>query len=192
MQLEFNKDGHVYQLDGRVVPSVTQVLAPLVDFSMVRPEVLEAARAFGNHVHQACHLDDQEALDWSELDPALVPYVTAWRAFLRDTGAVVIASEQPIAHATLGYAGTPDRVLMMKREIVVPDLKATSVVPRSVGPQTSGYAKAYQSQHGGREPGRLCVQLKADGTYSSHRRREPTDWSVFLSCLNVWRFLNAT
>lgn len=192
MQLEFEKASHVYRLDGRVVPSVTQILQPLNDFSMVNPGVLEAAREFGNHVHQACHLDDMEMLDWSELDPALVPYVTAWRAFLTDSGAVVIASEQPLAHSTLGYAGTPDRVLSWKKSIVIPDLKATALVPRSVGPQTAGYAAAYKSQHGGREPERLCVQLRANGTYSSHRRREPTDWSVFLSCLNVWRFINAT
>lgn len=190
MQLDFEKSAHVYRLDGRVVPSVTEILKPLENFSMVPPAVLEAARIFGGHVHEACHLDDVEQLEWDTLDTALVPYVLAWRKFLKDTGAIVIASEQPIAHATLGYAGTPDRLLSWGKRLVLPDLKSTSVVPRTVGPQTAGYAAAYQSQHGGREPERLCVQLKPDGTYSSHRRRESTDWSVFLSCLNIWRFLN--
>lgn len=192
MQLDFEKAGHVYRLDGRVVPSVTEILRPLENFTMVPPAVLEAARIFGGHVHEACHLDDIEALEWDSLDPALVPYVLGWRKFLKDTGAVVIASEQPIAHATLGYAGTPDRLLSWGKRLVLPDIKSTTVVPRTVGPQTAGYAAAYQSQYGGREPERLCVQLKPDGTYSSHRRRESTDWSVFLSCLNVWRFLNAS
>lgn len=191
MQLDFEKASHVYRLDGRAVPSVTEILRPLEDFSMVNPAVLEAARVFGHNVHLACHLDDQDALEWESLDPALVPYVTAWRAFLKDSGAVVIASEQPIAHATLGYAGTPDRILAWGKRLVLPDIKSTAVVPLTVGPQTAGYAKAYQSTHGGREPERYCVQLKANGTYSTHPRRASTDWSVFLSCLNVWRFRNA-
>jgi len=192
MQLDFDSQAHVYRLDGRVVPSVTQLLEPLVDFSMVNDKVLEAARVFGTHVHQACHLDDLGELDWATLDPALVPYVEAWRRFLNESGAVVIASEKPVYHAALNYAGTPDRVLSWgKQRLVVPDIKATSVVPRIVGPQTAGYAKAYQSMHGGREPERYCIHLRANGTYSAHPRRESTDWGVFLSCLNIWRFLNA-
>jgi hypothetical protein len=190
MQLDFDSEKHVYSLGGRVLPSVTEILRPLEDFSRIPAEVLEAARDFGHNVHLACHLDDQEALEWDSLDPALVPYVLAWRKFLADTGAVVIASEHPLAHPTLGYAGTPDRVLAWGKRTVLPDIKSTTVVPRTVGPQTAGYTKLYQANHGGREPERYCIQLKPDGTYSSHRRPESTDWSVFLSCLNIWRFKN--
>ncbi len=191
MQLEFESAGHTYTLDGQLVPSVSEVLRPIVDYSMVPPDVLAAAAEFGANVHLATHLFDLGELDWSTLDPLLVPYVETWKKFLDESGAIVIASEQPIAHKKLGYAGTPDRVLMWRDQHVVPDLKSTAVVPRSVGPQTSAYAKAWQSTRGGREPGRCCVHLQPP-KYRVHRRRESTDWSVFLSCLNIWKFNHAS
>lgn len=188
MKLEFDVAAHRYRLNGRIVPSVTQVLARYEDWSMVPPAVLEAARIFGQQVHEACDLFDRDGLEWSSLDPEVVPYVEAWKKFLHESGAIVIASEQPLAHEQLGYAGTPDKVLSWDRSIVIPDLKATAVVPRTVGVQTAGYAKAYQSMHGGREPARRCIHLQS-GQYRVHARKSPADWTLFLSALNWHKFL---
>lgn len=186
--LTFEADSHTYRVGGTRLPSVTEILAPIVDYSMVPPDVLAAAAEFGRNVHLATHLYDLGELDFEQLDPALDPYVRAWARFMEESGAVVIASEQPVVHAKLGYAGTPDRVLAWRDRLVVPDLKSTSVVPRSVGPQTVAYARAYQAMRGGRVPARYCIHLRADGTYRAHARRDPADWSMFLSCLNVYRF----
>lgn len=186
-QLEFNSALHEYRLDGRVVPSVTDILSPLEDFSMVPRDVLEAARLFGQHVHEACDLLNRDALDLNTLDLALVPYVEAWRQFIKDSGAVVIASEERVVHAALGYAGTPDCVLAWGSRVVVPDIKSTAVVPRTVGPQTAAYAEAYQVMHGGPKPARYCIHLTPTG-YKTHPRKNPADWSLFLSALNIYRF----
>lgn len=188
MRLEFDKEAHTYTLGGVRVPSVTQVLAPLNDYSMVPPDVLERARVFGQHVHEACDLFNRDELDWSSLDVALVPYVEAWKKFIDDSGAVVIASECRVYHKTLGYAGSPDVVLAWGKRIALPDIKATAIVPPTVGPQTAAYAKAYQSMHGGREPARYCIHLREDGTYRSHPRTDPADWSLFVSALNCHKF----
>jgi hypothetical protein len=187
MQLEFQAEGHVYRLNGAVLPSVTQILAPLNDFSMVSPDVLEAARSFGEHVHKACDLFNRGELEWSTLDLALIPCVEAWKGFIEDSGAIVIASELPVVHEKLGYAGMPDCVLAWGNRVVIPDIKATAIVPRTVGIQTAAYAKAYYAMHGGKEPERYCIHLK-DGKYTTHPRREPGDWSMFLSCLNIWKY----
>ena len=180
---------------GTRLPSVTEILREcrLEDFSYVDAGVLEAAREFGSNVHHACHLHDTGELDWTALDPALVPYLEAWRAFLEDTGAVVIASEQAVVHERLGYAGTPDRVLAWGSRVVIPDLKATAALPRTVGVQTAAYAKAYQAMRGGKEPERYCIHLKPGvrgRNYKAHPRRDPAEWSLFLSCLNVYKFRN--
>lgn len=188
MPLEFDPQTHTYTLDGRRLPSVTEVLAPLIDYSRVPPDVLERARVFGQHVHEACDLFNRDELEWSSLDPALVPYVEAWKRFIDESGAVAIASESRVYHKALGYAGTPDVVLAWRKSLVIPDIKSTAVVPPTVGPQTSAYAKAYQSMHGGREPARYCIQLRADGTYSSFIRNDPADWSIFVSALNCHKF----
>lgn len=187
MEIEFAKAEHRYTVDGKTFPSVSQIIAPLVDFSMVRESVLEAAREFGSHVHEACALHCRDALNWQTLDPALVPYVEGWDKFLRDTGAVILASEQPIAHPTLKYAGTPDLILAWDDFVAVPDIKATAAVPPTVGIQTAAYGRAYQATFGGKEPRRYCIHLTAKG-YKSHRRTDPADWAMFQSCLNIYRF----
>jgi hypothetical protein len=188
MSVVFDKDTHTYTLDGRRLPSVTQVLSPLEDYSMVPRDVLEAAREFGQHVHEACHLFDCGELDWLNLDPALTPYVEGWRNFILDSGAVVIASEFQVWHDQMGYAGSPDKLLAWGGRTVLPDIKATAVVPRTVGAQTAAYAKAYQRMHGGKEPGRYCIHLTGDGKYKTHPRRDAADWSLFVSALNIHRF----
>lgn len=186
--LAFDAATHTYTLNGQRLPSVTQVLAPLYDFSRIPPDVLESARIFGQHVHEACDLFDRGQLDWLNLSPALVPYVEAWRKFIDDSGAIVIASEMRVVHEQLGYAGTVDNVLDWKGRTFIPDRKSTAVQPPTVGAQTAAYAQAWKAMHGGREPERRCIQLNPDGTYRVHAKRDPADWSLFLSCLNIFKF----
>lgn len=191
MPLELHAETHTYTRDGKVLPSVTEVLALITDFSKVNPAVLEAAREFGEHVHQAINFYNRGALDQEALDPELLPYVLGWQKFLEESGAVVIASEQPVAHPTLGYAGTPDLVLSWGKRVVIPDIKATATVPATVGPQTAAYAQAYAATYSCRPPQRYCIHLTPN-QYRSHVRVESSDWSIFLSCLNIfqWRKRN--
>ena len=186
MRLEFDAASHTYRIDGRVVPSVTQVLAPLEDFSRVPRDVLEAARIFGQHVHEACDLLNRGELDWLSLDPALTPYVEGWRRFIEESGAVVMASEFPVGHDQLGYAGTPDVLIQMRDRLWIPDIKSTAVVPSTVGYQTAGYAKAYHRMTG-QEPKRCCVLLDGAGRYKLHTRNESSDWEMFVSALNCFK-----
>lgn len=190
MLLNFDSANHAYTLDGVRVPSVTEILSPLNDFSMIRPDVLETARVFGQHVHEACDLYDRDELDWSSLDTDLVPYVEGWKQFIEESGAIVIGSEIRVFHEKLMYAGSPDKVLAWGNRVVIPDLKATAIVPRSVGAQTAAYAEAYHSMHGGKKPERYCIHL-LEGKYRTHPRKESADWSLFVSALNCWRFKNA-
>src|SRR5690348_9868673 len=106
MRLEFEQSTHTYTLDGARVPSVTQVLDPLLELEGIPAHLLEAARVFGTHVHIACDLMVRGRLDWRALDPNLVPYVEGERNFMRDTGFVVVASELRVASSRLRCAGT--------------------------------------------------------------------------------------
>lgn len=188
LTIEFDADSHTYWVNGAVWPSVTQILAPLQDFSMVDPAVLERAAEFGSHVHEACHLDNMGALDYDALDPALRPYVDAWRKFIADSGAVVISSECRIAHPKLRYAGTLDTAAVIRKKTTLIDIKSGTTVPRIVGPQTAAYAAAYD---GPRIKDRLCVHLDG-GDYKVIPLRDGRDLSIFQSALNLhhWRSSN--
>lgn len=191
-ELQFEEAGHVYRLDGRVLPSVTQVLRFLDDFESVPPAVLEAARQFGTHVHTACHLDVLGTLDEDALDPALAPYVEAFRKFRAESGFEILSSEERVYHVGLNYAGTLDlRAAKTKhtargasRRLALIDIKS-GVVPRSVGAQTAAYNAAWSSRNGGEMHDRYCLQLRGDATYKLHPLTDATDFSMFVSCLNL-------
>jgi hypothetical protein len=185
-ELTFDAGTHVYRYGGRVVPSVTQVLSILSanEFTFVDAERLAAARQLGTHVHAAIDLDNRGELDEAQLDPELKPYVTQWRKFLRTTGWIVTTSEQRVYHPTLGYAGQADTGIWQNGHWVL-DIK-TGMVPRTVGPQTAAYQHAMKPK----PKRRLCLQLKAD-SYQLRECKNPADFSIFTSCLNIWRFINA-
>lgn len=187
--IAFDEGRHEYRVHGHVVPSVTQVLGILQDFGAVPADVLAAAAEFGTHVHQACALDNAGQLDEESLDAELVPYLSQWRRFLVESGAAVISSELRVFHRGLRYAGTLDVLADWNGRRCIIDIK-TGQVPRTVGAQVEAYRMAYQSQECGEIPRRrYCVQLTADD-YKVHPLTDPADWSLFQSCLNVWRFRN--
>lgn len=193
MRLDFDQATHTYRIDGQLVPSVTEVLGDLNDFARIQPEVLAAAAAFGNHVHEACNLFDRGELDEARLDPLLLPYVNSWAGFLELAGATVISSECRVGHQTYGYAGTFDRLLDWKGPALV-DLKSSVGVPRTVGPQTAAYGEALMSGRSGRKPRRYCVHLQPDGRPGKAiPLLDTSDFSIFISALNLynWRRQNA-
>lgn len=185
-ELAFDEARHEYRLDGKPLPSVTQVLSILQDFGAVPAEVLERSAEFGTHVHQAVHLFNEGTLDEDALDPALVPYLSDWKKFLADTAATVQLSELRLADGKLGFAGTLDTVVKMVASPVLIDIK-TGQVPRTVGPQLAAYQYLLKSNNYGAIRRRLCVQLTGEG-YRLHERKDPADWSVFQSALNIYRW----
>ena len=179
--LTFDEASHTYRFNGNVVPGVTSILSPLTDFSRVPAHVLQAASEFGKAVHRACELHDLQELDHNTLDPSLQPYLDGWIKFSQDHAVAWTCIEEPLYHATMNYAGTPDRIGSVNGELTVVDIKSTARLYPSVGPQLSAYANA----EGIPFAKRLAVQLKADGTYVAKPYTDPTDWPVFASLLTL-------
>jgi hypothetical protein len=185
-RLKYDPVQHRYSVDGVVVPSVTQVLAPLSDYRRVRPDVLDAARHLGTAVHTACDLDDRGTLDERSVQPVLRGFLAGWRLFCAEHHAVWSAIEQCVYHPALGYAGRLDRLGTVDGVPTVVDLKTSARLSPAVGPQLAAYAKALP------EPGpgirRLAVQLRPDGRYTQREYADPMDWAVFASLLTLRTF----
>jgi hypothetical protein len=184
--LTFEQESHTYKWNGRPMPSVTQILRVIENFSMVDPDLLEKARRFGSHVHLATDLFDRGELDEESLDANLLPYLNAYKKFLSETGFVVTHSEQRVYNARYKYCGTLDKRGTWKNTTWVLDLKS-GAVPRSVGPQVAAYQMACDEK----PRKRLCLQLMRN-CYKLHRCDDLTDWSIFLSCRNIHQFNDRT
>lgn len=190
--IAFDEGRHEYRVADVLFPSVTAVLGIIgEDWSAVPASILDAAADFGRNVHTATHLHDTGALDRAALDPLLEPYLQQYERFLAETGAVVVASEQPVAHAALRYAGTPDKVLVIGSRECPVDVKTTAVVPPTVGPQTAAYAQAIAAGRPARANhlmrNRYCLHLRADD-YRFIHLKESTDWNVFQAALTIYRW----
>lgn len=186
----FDRETHVYRVAGREVPSVTRALGSLEDWEHVPVSRLEAARRFGRHVHQAVALLVRRQLDWQRLDPELEPFIRGAERFLQHARLKIIASELPVVHRVLRFAGMLDLVAREKY-LGLYDFKS-GAVPRSVGPQTAAYAEAYFAMFGTRIQRRYCVQLDPNLPlgYKVHPLTDSRDWSIFLSALNIARWKN--
>lgn len=192
-ELTFDEARHEYRVRGAIVPSVTQVLSPLSSFDGVPSAVLEAKRDLGQRVHLACQLDDEDDLDEASIEPDVRLYLEGYRLFRAESGARVVLNEARVYHPTYRYAGTLDRVLRIGDEHWLVDLKTSFVTPRAAGPQTAAYLTALTTMLGIVRPTRrAALRLRADGTYRLDPLDRPDDWSVFLACLTLNRFKEAT
>jgi len=181
-ELIFKAKTHQYFLGKRELPSVTTVLQSvgLIDYSGVDRDVLEYARERGILVHEACRLFDEGDLDEENLDPILKPYVDAWKKFLFHSQFKVERIEVPMCDHTYGFAGTPDRIGMIRGRRTIVDIKPPTHKPW-YQLQTAGYSffvpETLQF--------RLVVHLRPDGEFRVSEHTNMQDRQRFLACLTV-------
>lgn len=190
--LQFDQAQHAYTIDGVRVPSVTQVLKPLYDFSRVDPAMLQAKAALGTAVHLACELLDNDDLDEESEDgrAALLPlagYLAGYKKFKADKKPTVIENETRLFHPVHKFAGTIDRRFEFEGDVWDVDLKSTVAMSPIVGLQTAAYSEMFKA-NGKPRARRGALQLFPDGKYKLWEFKDPSDFSVFLSLLTVQRF----
>lgn len=190
-RLAFDAEAHRYDLAGRALPSVTQVLKAAGIAAFDSPWFTDAVRDRGSFVHQAIALDVEGALDDDTLDPVLAPYVEAFRRFRAESGAAIEHWERPVCDPALGYAGTLDGVIVLPQKgaarRTVIDVK--SAVYPATGPQVAAYLRCARALY--TEPvlfNRAALVLKADGSYQLHPLTDANDEQVFLAALRVFHF----
>ena len=192
--LVFEEETHRYMLDGRELPSVTQVLADnglRNSFLNVRPDVLERARQRGAAVHAATHYHDEGDLNESTVDPVVAPYLEAWKAFLKERQVEILALEQRIADPLYGVCGTIDRIARapgVRGEIVI-DIKSGDA--SGVAYQLAAYkhlaANLKPLVTNGFILNRWAVHLHPDRAvpYTVTAYRDRRDREVFLAALTL-------
>jgi hypothetical protein len=184
MSLIFDPEKHQYILDGEVLPSVTQVLT--AEGFIDRTFFTDYGRERGTMVHKATALDDMGALDEDSIDPILVPYLEAWRAFKRDSRIEIVNIEEPLYHKTYLFAGTPDRIGELNGKWAIIDIKHVSL------PWAALQLSAYGILDNLTTAKRLAVELNGNGKYSVREYTDRKDKDIFLAALACyqWKKIN--
>lgn len=191
----FDKIKHEYWAGERRLPSVSEIIKPIVDLSMVPEARLEFARDRGTAVHKATELLDKGTLDLDSVDEVhVLPYLKAYELFKREYQFAVERNEAPVFFPQRGFAGTPDRAgtLLLARPgyrtgrvRAVVDLKTVAEMSPVIGVQLSGYQLLLESE-GIKTDARIGVQLRSDGTYRV--RSFGSEVPTFLSLLTIWNW----
>lgn len=183
--LRFDAATHTYYWNDQRIPSVTQILGPLTDLSMIPRDVLERKRLIGTWVHAAIELDLRDDLDEGSIGEDWRGYFNGWLKFRAESGMVVHEAEQKVYSKPYGYAGTLDLLgELPKIGLVLIDTKCTATMYPTVGPQTAAYAHA----RGVPKAKRFALQLKPDGSYRLHPCPDRSDFGVFSAALTLYHW----
>lgn len=196
-KLEFNEEEHIYRLNGTIIPSVTQALEVITDFSKVDPTVLKKAQELGTAVHKTTELYDRGTLDLNSVHDKVAPYLYAYIDFLEDSDYQIEGIEEIIYSKKYKYAGMLDRRGRFPRTTAktstdVLDLKTVAQMGPSVGPQVAAYGNGILEQKEFRKVSLYGLQLKGNGSYKLHKYKDE-EWhryfSTFVSCLNIYNYM---
>lgn len=171
-ELLFDEEQHKYFLDGELVPSVTQICAPLTAEKYGAGQaIIQMAARRGTAVHEYCEMIDYGAMP-DEVEPELVGYINAYVKFLRDYRPEWHYIEKQLADVQFQFAGTLDRMGVIDGKKTTVDIKTTASMDRvskiSLAVQMAGYGILAISNDMGEVEQSLGVQLKKDGTYTVH------------------------
>ena len=187
-KIERSED-HIYTVDGKILPSVTQILAVADPYKYVNKILLEKAAKFGTAVHRMIELFNRNRLNMDSLNVALVPYLEAWKKFIDETGFQIIESEVMVS-SSWGYAGTLDCVGYLHNRLVLLDIKTTVTVLKLTALQLAAYEKAFEETFEKTIEQRISIQLKpCDYVLTSYANKN--DFLTFINFLNVYRWLES-
>jgi hypothetical protein len=188
--LAFDPVGHEYRWKGATVPGVTSIIGAALGnpFAHIPPAVLEHKRRIGEATHLACHLDDLDDLDEGSVHPEVRPRLDAWRAFRYESGCDVLVSERRLYHPAHGFAGTPDRYVLINGARAVVDIKTGLPGPQAAL-QTAAYAQLIDAEFGAEDTPlrRFALRALPTGRYKFDEYTSLGDWRDFLACLTVYR-----
>jgi hypothetical protein len=191
VKFEFRPESHLYLVDDRPVPSVTQILKAVnisYDYSQVDEDTVEWKRQLGIAVHAAIHYLGEGTLDQQSIDPVYVaPRLKGYYQFVADTGFVADQFElirYPVVNG-MQFGMRADVIGKIKNEPYLVDWKCIEGSPQaSWGCQTAAY------ELGLPRPlvppfkyRRLSLQLPPNGRYRLHEWKDKADADEFKAAL---------
>lgn len=169
--LEFDAKTHTYTLDGRQIPSVSEIIrfAHREVYEDPNPTLMDIAADRGTRVHRACQELDESGT--TEADEDIAGYINAYIKFREEHEVHWSGIEEMIHGDTAGgeFAGTLDRWGTLDGKKVILDIKTSSKIMKK-------HQLLYAMQMTAYWLGLMCyptelpdelviLHLKSDGTY---------------------------
>ena len=197
--IHFDEATHTYSLDGKKLPSVTEICGLLNNWGDINPAILMQAARRGTVVHEYCELADYGVdEDGIECEPELAGYVIAYMRFLRDYRPLWEMVEQRVYSEQFGFAGTLDRYGTIDGKPVLLDIKTSSSVNKLTKIIWACQLSAYQLllAKEGEEVKRWNLVLKKDGKYQivdaaeSEKKYAFSGFTLFNTLLLIYKIIN--
>lgn len=198
-KISYDDARHEYTRMGIRLDSVSSVLPYLSnEWLNANPQVMKRAEGRGRGVAAMIEASLGGAL--TRLVSELSVQWNSWEEFRQETGFKVLsneyctASELFVYHDLLDYVGRLDLVGVcenLSKDVVVIDVKATALVPKTVGPQTAGYFEAYNrcaKFYGLPKAKKRAVLWLNAKSYRYLPLDNPLDWPRFTSRLTDTRW----
>lgn len=195
--VDFDESTHTYQVDGKTIPSVTEILGYVKadSYRKINPSVLDYAASRGKAVHEATEFIDYG--EPPEVYPEIAPYVEAYIRFKRDYECEWFGIEQILYRpGAVGYCGTVDRYGTVDGEWAVLDIKTMASPTKEdyicLCAQTAAYDEAIPDKPPLKHYG---LFLRKDGTYrlvdcaDYEKKFGISGWDIFMKCYKLYSFL---
>lgn len=160
--LTFDEATHTYRVDGRVVPSVTQIIKAVFPnvYANIPAAILDRKARLGTAVHKAVELWLGHSLDVDTLHEEVKPYLASWMQWWMSIDVETGWSTEQKLYSTSGYAMTRDFFGVVDGALTLIDWKITGTKVPTHDIQIAGYA------HGGPTTPDVagCLYLKSDGS----------------------------
>lgn len=189
--IQFDEKLHEYRIDGRRLPSVTEILKPLyTDLRFVDRDLLDFAGSRGTAVHKAVELHVLGDLDYGSLQGDVAEYFEQYLKFELDTGFKPVVSELRVS-SKMGYAGTLDLAGYLNGKMALVDLKTTASLSKAVALQTAAYQRAMNETTDHKAETRFALRLGRDRYQLQAYKNDAQDFASFLGFLSVHRWCEA-
>lgn len=175
----FNPISHQYEISGRRVPSVTQVLRDLIPGWQASEWHLQRGQA----VHACCAMIARGQAFTN--DPQIDGQVQAARLWFAHAKPVIRIVEKPMFSTRYGFAGTPDLIIEDKGKTIVVDFKPS--LTDSLPYQLGAYALLYAEHDATMPKEGYGVELQDDGLLRISKQYELKRYARrFLSLLDAY------
>jgi hypothetical protein len=174
-----------------IIPSVTEILKPWSDFSMIPPHILEAAAVRGTAVHDAC-ATIARGLPVLSMPQNIEGYVASYQRWFDLMVDEVLLVEERLVDTDFGYHGEPDLIIKAKTGVIIlVDNKTPVQLLKTWQIQCAGYWNLAAKQ--GIKPDKCgSLRLHPDGKAAKmeYYTNNLKDFNLFLQALNLYRFFN--